>query len=390
MMRNQNSSVSRSVLHALSVSAFIVLTMSDAALGLMARKPIVDARTKEGQFFQLLELEDDGAKRIELIEQFAGMFPKHPAAIWAWEQVLEAQRLAGEHDKVILTAEKLLALNPDNIDAAYYAWKAAEGEGNRAEAGKWLQRLNEMSPRVISSARPADPEDAADWDARVHLAKQFVASKEGGLYAKALAEKDPVKRIVVLDRLAKENSGAASQADIDFLYYLAYRQSGNTNKAVESGLRVVAVSASREDVLLFLADHYFQRRESAKCISYCQRIVEVMRTKAKPAGLRDADWQNQKSVCNGSAYYMMGFLQMEAGQYASADAHFRAALGFTSGDRLTAIILNSLGYVNLRLERYGDALSFYKRCMVIKGPYQLQAAQNVDTLLLQHPEVAKY
>jgi hypothetical protein len=80
---------------------------------------------------------------------------------------------------------------------------------------------------------------------------------------------------------------------------------------------------------------------------------------------------------------------MEAGQYAGADSHFRAALGYVGGDQLTAILLNSLGYVNLRLEKYGDALRFYKRCMEIKGPYQLQAAQNVDTILLQHPEAAR-
>ena len=56
---------------------------------------------------------------------------------------------------------------------------------------------------ATSSARPLNPEDAADWEASVNLAKQFIASKEGGLYAKALGEKDPKKRIAILDQLIK-------------------------------------------------------------------------------------------------------------------------------------------------------------------------------------------
>ena len=104
------------------------------------------------------------------------------------------------------TAEKLVSLDPDHIDGAYYAWKAAEAQGDKAQAGKWLQRLNEMSPRIVASARPANPDDAADWEASVTLAKQFMANREGGLYAKALGEKDAAKRIGILDQLINEAS----------------------------------------------------------------------------------------------------------------------------------------------------------------------------------------
>ena len=254
MVRNGNSYSARPLLHSLGVLAILVLLMPDAAHGLLSRKPIVDPRTKEGQFFQLLDMEDDDAKRLEMIQQFATMFPKHPAAIWGWEQVLQAQRHAGDHGGVIHTAERLISLEPDHIDAAYYAWKAAGTLGDKAQADKWLQRLNEMSPRIVASARPADSADAANWEACVNLARQFISAKEGRLYSKALEEKDPAKRIAILSQLVKANSETAKPVDIDVLYYLAYRQLGNSGKAVEAGQRVVAVSPTHEDILLFLAD----------------------------------------------------------------------------------------------------------------------------------------
>jgi tetratricopeptide (TPR) repeat protein len=375
-------------MRAFAVSAILMLFMQASALALLSPKPVIDPRTPEGQFFQLLDLEDDSTKRLALIQQFAAMFPNHPANMWGWEQVQESQRQAGQHAKVIETAEKLLSMNPDHIDSAYYAWKAAGAKGDTALTAKWLERLNEMSSRIVASARPSNPADGAGWEASVSLAKQFMASKGVGLYAKALDARDPAKRIAILDELVKTSPDSFKAVDTGLLYFLAYRELGNGPKAVEAGLRVLAVSKNHEDILLFLADYYFQRRESGKSIAYGQRLIEVMRTKAKPDGLRDSDWARQKAVCNGSAYYMIGFLQMEAAQYVSSDAHFRAALGYIGDDQLKAIVLNSLGYVNLRLEKHAEALRFYKRCMEIKGPYQLQAAQNVDTLLLQHPEVA--
>jgi tetratricopeptide (TPR) repeat protein len=246
-----------------------------------------------------------------------------------------------------------------------------------------------MAPRIVDSAKPSNQDDVADWQAEVNLARQFVASKDVGLYGKAFEEKNLTKRIAILDEMMISEPNAAKNLDAQLLYYLAYKQLGNTSKAVEAGIRVLEIDRNHEDILLFLADYYFQRREAARALVYCQKLIDVIRTKPRPANIQPADWEKQKAVCNGSAFYMIGFLQMEAGQYASADAHFRAALGYVGGDQLAAIVLNSLGYVNLRLEKYGEALRFYKRCMEIKSPYQLQAAQNVDTILLQHPEAAR-
>ena len=375
--------------YVLCVPAIVLFLVPGCSFGLLSRKPAVDPQSKEGQFFSLFDLEDDSGKRLELINQFATMFPKHPAAIWSLEQILESHRQAAAQDKIIQTAEKLLALTSDHIDAAYYAWKAAETKGDKAATAKWFQMLNLMAPRVIASAQPANPDDLGDWQASVNLAKQFVAVKDGGMYSKALEAKDPAKRIAILDELVKSGDDSAQRVDVDLLYVLAYRQIGSTGKAVEAGLRVLETSKVHEDIILFIADYYFQRRESARAIAFCQRLIEVMRTKQRPSNIGNADWERQKATCNGSAYYMIGFLQMEAGQYLSADSHFRGALAYLGNGELAAIVLNSLGYVNLRLDKYGDALKFYKRCMDIKGPYQLQAAQYVDTILLQHPDAAR-
>src|ERR1700733_35008 len=91
--------------------------------------------TPEGQILQSLGQEPDDARKVSLGEDFLAKYPKHEAAGWVAAQ-LEAGLLAQkEYDKVLEVAETAYANGPD-MDAAYYALKAAVAKENVEQTKK--------------------------------------------------------------------------------------------------------------------------------------------------------------------------------------------------------------------------------------------------------------
>ena len=64
----------------------------------------------EGQFLELISLQSDEAKKLELVEQFTQRFPRHPAVSWAYEQLQLAAVEARQWDKVLAFGERLAQL----------------------------------------------------------------------------------------------------------------------------------------------------------------------------------------------------------------------------------------------------------------------------------------
>src|ERR1044072_6390197 len=88
----------------------------------------VNSEKPEGKLLQQIMQENDTAKKAALLDQFAGEFPKQEATPWVLEQ-LQAIYVAGKDtDKIIATGDKLLALDPDDPEAAVQCLKAAEAK----------------------------------------------------------------------------------------------------------------------------------------------------------------------------------------------------------------------------------------------------------------------
>ena len=95
--------------------------------------------TPEGQILQSLGQETDDAKRISLAQDFLAKYPKHEAAGWVAAQLESGLLAKKDNDKVLEVAEAAYANGPD-MDAAYYALKAAVAKEDIAQAKKWSAR----------------------------------------------------------------------------------------------------------------------------------------------------------------------------------------------------------------------------------------------------------
>ena len=63
-------------------------------------------------------METDYDKKLALIEQFTALFPQSVSIGWAFSQMQEADFKSGLWDKAIAAGDKLLELDPDDLEAA--------------------------------------------------------------------------------------------------------------------------------------------------------------------------------------------------------------------------------------------------------------------------------
>src|SRR5690348_13783699 len=90
----------------------------------------VNSEKPEGKLLQQIMQESDAAKKTALLDQFSNEFPKHEATPWVLEQLQASYVKSGDPAKSLAAGDKLLALDPDDPEAAVQCLKAAEIQKN--------------------------------------------------------------------------------------------------------------------------------------------------------------------------------------------------------------------------------------------------------------------
>ena len=120
---------------------------------------VINPSTPEGQILQNLGQETDDARKVSLGEDFLAKYPKHEAAGWVASQVESGLLGQKEYDKVLEVAEMAYTNVPD-MDAAYFALKAAVAKEDVAQTKKWSARTSESARKITGSAKPPADDDA--------------------------------------------------------------------------------------------------------------------------------------------------------------------------------------------------------------------------------------
>ena len=170
----------------------------------------------------------------------------------------------------------------------------------------------------------------------------------------------------------------------------AYRQMGDTNRALAIADKILEKDPAQEEVLLFVADTLYRQHGDSKRVLSCSRsIVQLMASKPKPANLSAEEWTRQKNTYTGLAYSMMGSVYLADEQYPAADQALRQALPLLQGPGHTqqvAAALSFLGWANYKMRNYGEATRFYTQCLGINGPYQEGAVKNLSAIKAEQGE----
>jgi len=299
----------------------LLLILSAAAIwGQRHHVDEVNAEKPEGKLLQQIMQENDAAKKTALLDQFATEFPKHDATPWALEQLQGVYVKSNDPDKTIAVGEKLLALDPDDPEAALQCLKASEAKKDPAGIKKFSGLTASAAHKMATAAQPKEAEEAAAWKASVDYAKQVEQYAEYALYRAALESRDPKLTADLGETIMARNPAGEYAGKIAEPMFIAYRQSGDNAKALALADKVVSAGGGNEDMLLVLVNQYLeQKKESEKIHTYSARIVQLMGAKPKPEGVADADWTTRKNLITGLAHYMSGKQYHNENSFAKAD-----------------------------------------------------------------------
>jgi hypothetical protein len=345
----------------------------------------LNAATPEGQLLQQASQESDGAKKLVLLEQFAGQYPKNEAIGWVYEQMLDGYVKANDADKALAVGEKLDAIPPECVESAQQTLKAAEMKKDPDLVKKWSAKTAELAQKVMASPQPKEEDQVENWKARVDYAKQVNTYTEYALYAMALQSQDPKKQVELLEALQQRNPKSEYLAKATGVLFQAYQKAGANDKALALAQQAANAGQASEDMLLVLADDSLKKKDSEKIHTYTAKLVEMTNAAPKPEGVADADWTKRKNTILGLAYYMSGKDYYNQSKFAQADKDLRQALPLAETNvAIRTEVLYLLAYANYKMEKIQDAANFYKACAAVKSPYQALATKNLTAIRAQY------
>lgn len=228
-----------------------------------------------------------------------------------------------------------------------------------------------------------------DWPKRVDYAKGVGTLSEYALATTAaqagLAQAKVVELTEALMAVNPKSTylGLASNA-----YLGALGKMGGADKQIEGATKIVAGSPNEEYALMTLADNLISKNRADQAYTYATRLVTVMKSKAKPEGYSDEDWNRVKSTMLSRGYYDAGVAGCVRQVWKDCDTNLRAALPMISGQ--TALMGPAyfyLGVANYQLAKITtdrtklqEALKYTQQSAAIAGPMQGQAQQYVTVM----------
>ena len=349
---------------------------------------IIDIATPEGQVLKQIEQESDEARKLALLEQFAAQYPKQEGAVWVYEQLVAAYDKASQPDKLLATGEKLLALDPTDVEDAHTCLKVAlESKRDPDLVLKWAVVTSEAARKVAQTPKPAEADQVEDWTRRVDFAKQVDIYTEYALYAMAIQTPDPQKKILLGDALERRNPQSQYITQVAEQRFLAYARTGDNAKALAIAEKTIEKDQSNAEMLLAVADGYRAKKQADKVAELTAKAIQIAASKPKPEGVSDADWNAWKTQITGRANYLLGLTYAALENWPQTDQALRSALpGVGNSPDMKAETLFYLGVADYRIAEGGkaelarDAVNFSEQCAAIPGPYQERARANAKAI----------
>jgi tetratricopeptide (TPR) repeat protein len=367
---------------ACTLVVLLVIPLVPAVLFAQRSKPSFDPETKDGLLIQHIQQETDATERLRFMEQFASQYPTHSAAPWVFDQLQPTYLSQKEWDQAMRIGTLRLAIEPENLDAAKIALRAAEAKHDHEQIANWADRLWHIAEKVEAKGGAT----AADAKASKNYA-------EFCLFSAAQQTQDLQKRLDLYLVLDQRIPSSKYSQNLPNEYFMIYRQIGPPAKAFEMAEKLLQTDPSNIDAIMFIAETHFHKEtphDREKVIALTYKAIEILDKKPRPEAEEQAEWEKRKAQMLGMAYYMGGLSSSTNGLYAKADTMLRGALPYIKEPPMEAAALYHLGMANYRLADKGggpirsmDALKFMRRCAAIRSPFQDQAIRNIETIKVE-------
>jgi tetratricopeptide (TPR) repeat protein len=317
--------------------------------------------------------------------QFGDEFPKDDNLPWVLEQLQPAYAEAGMFDKAIAVGDRLLALDPADVDAANQNLKAAEQTKDAETIHKYAKQAWAAAELAAKGSKPAGMTQA-DWDKQADFCRSVKTYAEYAVFA--LAPKDNNdRREEVLKWVEELNPQSTYLAG-------AKQPPGNTltasaassAEAVKQAQQAISTDPNNVDALATLSEAANEANDFPHVLEYTARLLELLNG-PRPQEMSEADWKLRKDRYTVPALWLNGITNSLRNNFSQADRALRAVLPYIRGNpQLLSTGLYHLGYVNYQLAEKGEpnrvfeALKFNQECAQIKSNYQEQAIKNIAAI----------
>ena len=275
--------------------------------------------------------------------------------------------------------------NANELDDAYKQLKDAQTAKNPDAVKKWAVETAKLA-KAESTGPKLDSFSDEDWPKRVVYAKDLGTLSEYALATTAAQPGlAPEKAVELMDALLAVNPKSTYIGAGAGAYLAALRKLGGADKEIEGANKILAESPNEEYALMTLADNLISKNRADQAYTYATRLVTVMKSKAKPEGYSDEDWNRVKSTLLSRGYYDAGVAGCVRQIWKECDTNLRAALPMIGREpALSGPAYFYLGVANYQLSKITldrtklqEALKFSQQSAAISGPMQGQAQQNV-------------
>jgi tetratricopeptide (TPR) repeat protein len=381
---------------ALVLFCILFLLIPDSRLMAQSKEDsLINQITPESQFLDLIDLVEDSQKQLDLYDTFVTQFPKYEGIGTVHTQMQDLCLTLKLWDRALAIGDKLIKIDESDIAAVRSNLTAAEGKNDPALIARWRERLKQLEPSggevtAASTVRLPfiDEEPAGDLCALdlSTIPKSQKPRVEAILFNRAVEERDPKRRLDLLTLFAKQFPSSAHIGKVGYLFFVTHRERQDHTKAMAAAEAFLERDKTREDVLFYAAQTYFlMKREPGKVLSYSELILAIVNNREKPDNLSEDDWAKQKQMLIQQSNWMIGSTRIAQEHWSEADKSFRVALQSTAqGSDLAAALLSNLGWVNYKLRNIPEALKMYQQCSGIRGPFQAQASQSIQSIKAEY------
>lgn len=368
--------------------AALAALLASSAFAADRHKLDVDPETLDGLLLQRIEQEPTLARKLPLLEKYAAEYPKTTSIAWVYEQLLPIYKDAQQWDRVVATADKLLAVDPNDLDSAHDALKAAQAQNNSDLTVKYSELAWDIASRTVKLPKPSDPGDVPDWTKQIAFAQEVLDYSEYTLANFAIAQTDDAKRAELTAALQQRNP------DSKFLVLtkkptVIELASLDPQKALQLAQEGLVKDPGNIDFLMTIADHDMKlERNLPQVLSYALHVLELLQGKPQPGDITPAEWEKKKAKYTGWASWLAGVVYGKQARYGLCDRYLRTALIYIHDDpRLLAAAYFYLGYANYALAgeladkgRAIDAVKFSKECVEMDSPFRSLALKTLEGL----------
>ncbi len=347
-----------------------------------------DPETQEGLLLERIQQEPTTPRKLALLEKYLADYPQGTSLAWVYEQLLPIYMDAMQWDRVLASAAGLLAADPNDLESAHDALKAAEALNDAEGKAKYAELAWDLAARVLQTPKPSSPDDLAGWTKRTAYAQEVRDYSEYTIATLAAAQTDDLKRAELTLALQERNPGSKYMALTKKPTVIELAKL-DPKKALQLAQEGLEKDPDNVDFLMVVANHDMSlEKDLPQVLRYSLHILELLDGKPQPEGIAPAEWDNKRAKYTGWASWMAGVVYAKQARYGLSDRYLRAALANIQDEpRLLAAAYFYLGYANYALAgeladkgRALDAVKFSKLCADIDSPFRVLALKNLESI----------